>query len=131
MGDVTVKLPPTEAQRARLFGAYPPMVYILRTVHVALGSFFAACLIYLYYVVFTVAQLSATVWGATVALVGETVVFMASGGVCPLSTWQRKYGDEKGFLGLFLPIRVARNIFPVALVIGAVPIALILWRALR
>ena len=122
---------PSDVQRTRLFGAYPPMVYILRTIHVALGSFFAVCLIYLYYVVFTVTQISSTVWGATVALVGETVVFVASGGVCPLSTWQRKYGDEKGFLGLFLPINLARALFPFVLVIGAVPIALIIWRAFR
>ena len=124
-------LPPDDARRARLFGAYPLMVYVLRTIHLALGSFFAVCLIYLYYVVFTVAQISSTVWGAAVALVGETVVFMASGGVCPLSSWQRKYGDEKGLLGIFLPIHVARAVLPVILVIGAVPIALILWRTFR
>jgi uncharacterized membrane protein len=118
-------------RRVRLFRAYPPIVYILRTVHLALGSFFAVCLIYLYYVVFTVTQITATAWGATVALVGETVVFVASGGVCPLSSWQRKYGDEKGLLGLFLPISVARSVFPVVLVVGAVPIALIIWRAFR
>lgn len=117
--------------RARLFGAYPPMVYLLRTVHVALGSFFAVCLVYLYYVVFTVTQITATVWAATVALVGEMLLFLASGGVCPLSNWQRKYGDEKGLLGLFLPIRVARALFPVMLVIGAVPIALVVLRAFR
>lgn len=107
------------------------MVYLLRTIHLALGSFFAVCLIYLYYVVFTVTQITTTVWGAAVALVGETVVFLASGGVCPLSTWQRRYGDEKGLLGLFLPIRVARAVFPVILVVGAVPIAVILVRAFR
>ena len=123
--------PPTDAQRARLFGSYPPIVYILRAIHVALGSFFAVCLIYLYYVVFTVTQVTATVWGATVALVGETVVFVASGGVCPLSSWQRKYGDEKGLLGLFLPFHIARAVFPVVLVVGAVPIAWILLRAFR
>jgi len=124
-------LPPDNARRSRLFGAYPPMVYLLRTFHVALGSFFAVCVIYLYYVVFTVTQISSTVWGATVALVGETVVFVVSGGVCPVSSWQRKYGDQKGLLGLFLPIHLARAVFPVVLVIGAVPIALILWRAFR
>lgn len=107
------------------------MVYVLRTIHVALGSFFAVCLIYLYYVVFTVTQISSTVWGAAVALVGETVVFLASGGVCPLSSWQRRYGDEKGLLGLFLPIHLARAVFPAVLVVGAVPIALIVWRAFR
>lgn len=122
---------PSARQRARLFGAYPPVVYLLRTIHLALGSFFAVCLIYLYYVVFTVTQITTTVWGAAVALVGETVVFLASGGVCPLSTWQRRYGDEKGLLGLFLPIRVARAVFPAILVVGAVPIAVILVRAFR
>lgn len=107
------------------------MVYVLRTIHLALGSFFAACLIYLYYVVFSVTQISSTVWGATVALVGEGVVFVAAGGVCPLSSWQRKYGDEKGLLGLFLPINIARSVFPVILVVGAIPVALIIWRAFR
>ncbi len=114
-----------------MFGLYPPMVYVLRAIHVALGSFFTVCLVYLYYVAFTVAQITSTVWGATGALVGETVVFLASGGVCPVSSWQRKYGDEKGLLGLFLPGRVARAVFPFVLALGAVPIVLILWRAFR
>src|SRR3990172_10799944 len=128
---MTAHLPPDDAGGSRLFGPPPPMVYLLRTIHVALGSFFAVCVIYLYYVVFTVTQISSTVWGATVALVGETVVFAVSGGVCPVSSWQRKYGDQKGLLGLFLPIHLARAVFPAVLVIGAVPIALILWRAFR
>jgi len=128
---VNTHLPPQVVQRARLFRAYPPMVYVLRTIHVALGSFFAVCLVYLYYVVFTVAQISTTVWGAAVALVGEAVVFLAAGGACPLSSWQRKYGDEKGLLAIFLPMHVARAVLPVILVFGAVPIALILWRTFR
>jgi len=89
------------------------------------------CLVYLYYVVFTVAQISTTVWGAAVALVGEAVVFLAAGGACQLSSWQRKYGDEKGLLAIFLPMHVARAVLPVILVFGAVPIALILWRTFR
>ncbi len=114
-----------------MFGSYPPIVYVLRAIHVALGSFFTVCLVYLYYVAFSVAQITSTAWGAAGALVGETVVFLAAGGVCPVSSWQRRYGDEKGLLGLFLPVRLARSVFPIVLAIGAVPIALILWRAFR
>lgn len=107
------------------------MIYFLRTIHVALGSFFTVCLVYLGYVGFTMTEITSFVWGAMATLIGETVVFVASGWKCPLSALQRRYGDEKGFLGLFLPVEVARAVFPVVLVIGAIPVALILWRVVR
>lgn len=106
-------------------------MYILRVIHVLIAFFLSACLLYLYYVILTAAEITSYVWGAMAALLLEAIVFLALRRDCPFSMWQRKYGDEKGFFELFLPRQAARAAFPVLFIISAVPISLILWRAFR
>jgi hypothetical protein len=89
------------------------------------------CLIHLYYVMLSASEITPYVWGAMAALVAEGMVFLGLRRDCPLSIWQRKYGDEKGFFELFLPRPAARAAFPVLLIVSAVPFLAILWRALR
>lgn len=74
-------------------------------IHVLIALFLSACLVYLYCVILTGATLTRFVWGAMAALVAEGMVFLALGMECPLSMWQRRYGDDKGFFDLFLPGR--------------------------
>ncbi len=118
------------AKRAAEYG-HAWMVRFLRTVHAIVGLFLSTCLGYLYYVVLTGTELTRYVWGAITALVTELIVFLAFGKDCPLSIWQRKYGDEKGLIQLLLPAKLARKAFPVMLGTGAVAVLLIVGRALR
>lgn len=106
-------------------------MYILRAVHVLIAVFLSACLLYLYSIVLTGAGVTARVWVAMAAILTEGMVFVGLRRDCPLSMWQRKYGDEKGFFELFLPPQAARAVLPVLLVISAVPILLIIGKALR
>lgn len=106
-------------------------MYILRAVHVLIAVFLSACLLYLYYVLVTGAEITTYVWGAVAAILAEGVLFVGLRRDCPLSMVQRKYGDEKGFFELFLPRQAARVAFPVLLVISAVPFLLIIGKVLR
>lgn len=110
---------------------YSPIVYILRAIHVLVALFLSACLGYLYYIVATGAEVTRYVWGAILAILAEGTVFFGLGRDCPLSMWQRRFGDDKGFFDLFLPPRAARAVWPVLLVTSAVPILLIIGKALR
>ncbi len=106
-----------------------PVVYVLRTVHVLIALFLAACLIYLYYVILTRAGLTAYVWIALAAILVEGIVFVGLGQDCPFSIWQRRYGDPKGFFELFLPRQAALVMFPILLGITAPAVLMILLRA--
>lgn len=45
-------------------------------------------------------------------LVGEAVVYLENGRVCPFTNMAKEYGDEKGYVGdLFMPKSVADNTF--------------------
>lgn len=110
---------------------YPPIVYVLRAIHVLVALFLSVCLFYVYYVAVTGAEITAYVWGAVAAILAEGIMFIGLRRDCPLSMWQRKYGDDKGFFELFLPPQAARAVFPVLLVISAIPIVLIVGQALR
>lgn len=106
-------------------------MYILRAIHVLVALFLSACLLYLYYIVMTGAEITAYAWGAVAAILAEGIVFFGLRKDCPLSIWQRRHGDEKGFFELFLPPRAARAVWPVLLVTSAVPILLLIGKAMR
>lgn len=109
----------------------PPIVYALRVIHVLVALILSTCLFYLYYVVATGAEITRYAWGSIAAILTEGAVFFGHGRECPLSRWQRKFGDDKGFFELFMSPRSARAVLPVLLVTSAIPILLIVGRVLR
>lgn len=114
-----------------MLASYPPIVYVLRGIHVLVAFFLSGCLLYLYYAVVTGAAITTYAWGAVAAILAEGIVFFGLRRDCPLSMVQRRYGDEKGFFELFLPPQAARVVWMVLVVISAVPILSIIGQALR
>ncbi len=86
------------------------MLIVWRFIHILIGSFFIACLIYIYYAAFA-GPLDWKVYFCLTAIIIEGIVLMVFKG-CPLTIIQNKIGDNKGFFDLFLPQKVLPFIVP-------------------
>jgi hypothetical protein len=114
--------PPVEGDLARLTA--------IRTVHSAIFLVELASILWLV-VTGLAGRRDRSVAVAAVLVAGETAVFLANDGVCPLTPLAESYGAEDGRVSdIFLPDRLARTI-PVwssALVALAVLLHLRAWR---
>lgn len=86
---------------------------LLRVLHGLVLVYFIICIGLIYWAAW---QATFSVWvmiaAISVCLEG-LAVFVFNNGDCPLMHVQRRLGDNKAFLALFLPERVARWILPV------------------
>ncbi len=100
------------------------MILLIRLIHIIIGLFFFFCLGYLYYSAFSE---SITIWAlfALVAILLEGLLLWLNKGDCPLTIFQEKLGDGKGFFGLFLPERSLPFVIPVFIVLTAIAVILI------
>ncbi len=78
------------------------MLYVVRSVHIAIGLFFIGSIAYIYYTAFARID-NPLLTILTIALLIEGSILYLNRGVCPLTPLHNRYGDDKGFFGLFLP----------------------------
>jgi hypothetical protein len=92
--------------------ANPVMITLLRVIHSLIALVMIASIAALYYSAATQTY-GIWLWLAVGALVMEATVVAANKGDCPFSLLSKKYGDTKGFFELFLPKRIAKEMFKV------------------
>ncbi|MHC4601307.1 MAG: hypothetical protein ACYS47_20115 [Planctomycetota bacterium] len=76
--------------------------FFFRALHVVLGLYLLFILGYVYICGLS-GRRDGLLWIAVASLAFEGLVLLFWGGRCPVSLVQEKYGDDKGFFGLFLP----------------------------
>jgi hypothetical protein len=103
------------------------IVPVLRIAHGVVAALFVGCMVVVY----------ASAWhgrtdlatrAAVLALSGEGVLVLASGGDCPLTPLFRRLGDETPLFELILPARAARHAVPVLGAVTGVGFALLALR---
>jgi len=76
-------------------------------------------------------RISAWTWVAAGFLLVESIVLAACGWTCPLTILAERQGAVRGSVtDLFLPTRLADQIFPVCGTLYVVGLVLVLWRLL-
>jgi len=101
------------------------MLIFIRALHIFIGIFFLVCLGYLYYSAFFDNINSLTIFSFC-AIVIEGLLLFFNKGQCPLTEYQKKLGDDKGFFDLFLPAKALPFVVPVFMVLTAIALMLIL-----
>ncbi|UCG82676.1 MAG: hypothetical protein JSW38_10885 [Dehalococcoidia bacterium] len=95
-------------------GAYikinPFMIGLIRSIHALIALVMFAAIGVVYYSAVS-QEYDLLLYLALVALFIEGVAITLNKGDCPLSYLQRKYGDDKTFFELFLPKRIAKQMF--------------------
>lgn len=103
------------------------MILLARIVHVLIGTFFISCLIYLYVSVFS-SELTFWTYFSLAAIVLEGLVLLINKGECPLTLYQNKIGDSKGFFDLFLPNKALPYVIPLFSVLTTLGTILIYFK---
>ncbi|MBM4159655.1 MAG: hypothetical protein FJ217_01005 [Ignavibacteria bacterium] len=96
------------------------MLVLVRIVHSIFGLISLASIAVIYYCGI-VGEPHPLLLPACIAILLEGLAMVVSGFRCPLEPFHRKYGDDKGFFGLFLPKALVPYAVPflsVATVIG-------------
>lgn len=96
------------------------MLVLIRIVHSIFGIISLASIAVIYYSGI-VGESTPLLLPACVAILAEGLAMVISGFRCPLEPLHRKYGDDKGFFGLFLPkalVPFAVPFLSVATVVG-------------
>ena len=101
------------------------MLLVIRIVHAGFALLFIACIIFIYYCAIT-RLASPWLYPATIILLIEGIAVGLNKGDCPLGPIHLRYGDDKGFFGLFLPARILPYVIPGLAVIAAVGFLLLL-----
>lgn len=84
------------------------MLFIVRLVHSAIALFFIGSVLFIYYD--TLARIDSPLLVPLVfLLLIEGGVLVLNKGKCPLTPLHNRYGDDKGFFGLFLPPHLAKK----------------------
>jgi len=105
------------------------MLIFIRILHIFIGLFFLVCLGYLYYSAFSDNTNWLTFFSFW-AIVFEGLLLFFNKGQCPLTEYQKKLGDDKGFFALFLPAKALPFVVPVFIVLTAISLILILINSL-
>jgi hypothetical protein len=95
------------------------MIALLRVVHSFVALLMIASVVAVYY---SAATRTYSIWLylAVAALLIEGIVLVLNKGDCPFSYLSRRYGDTKAFFELFLPKKVAKQMFKVSAAIVAI-----------
>jgi len=88
------------------------LILLARIIHIAIGLFFIACLVYLFVSAFLV-ELTFWTYFCFISIVLEGLILWANKGECPLTLFQNRLGDTKGFFDLFLPNKALPYVIPV------------------
>jgi len=85
---------------------------LVRILHSFFSITFLGCIVFLYYCILT-GKPSPWLLPVTAVLLIEGTVLLLNNGKCPLGPLHHKYGDDKGFFGMFLPVKVLPYVLPV------------------
>jgi hypothetical protein len=88
----------------------PPMIYIVRFIHSILAIYLTVCTVVILYAAFTV-RLTNLFYLATVSLLIDGIIIYLNHGDCPMEYFHYKFGDDKTFFELFLPKKIAKQMF--------------------
>ncbi len=88
------------------------MLLIVRIIHSFFAITFLGGIVFLYYCILT-GKPSRWLLPVTVVLLVEGVILFLNNGKCPLEPLHLKYGDDKGFFGMFLPEKALPYVLPV------------------
>ena len=88
------------------------MIVFARVIHVFIGLFFISCLVYLFVSAFS-PNITFWTYFSFIAIILEAIVLLLYKGECPLTLFQNKLGDEKGFFDLFLPNKALPYVIPI------------------
>jgi len=100
------------------------MILFIRIIHIIIGLFFIFCLGYLYYSAFSV-TINFYTYFALAAILLEGILLGFNTCECPLTGYQKKLGDEKGFFGLFLPEYSLPFVIPAFIILTIIAVILI------
>lgn len=103
------------------------MVAFLRIVHGLIATALIASVGAIYYAAATRTH-GVWLYISLGALLVEGIVIVLNGGNCPFGHISRRFGDSKPFFELFLPPRIARQMFKVNFVIVAIGCVFLLAR---
>ena len=99
------------------------MLAFIKLVHTVVWMVMAGCVFYAIYAGF-VGRFDSWFWIAVGLVVGETIVLIAWGWKCPLTSFAERYTDDRAdTFDIYLPAWLARNnvkIFSVIIVAGFV-----------
>ena len=101
------------------------MIIFIRSLHTLLAAFLITCIIYLYYCRIA-GHIGFKAYVAAAVLLGEGLVVFVNNRKCPLSSLQRKCGDEKGFFDLFLPAAIIPYVYTSHAIVASVGIMLLI-----
>lgn len=99
--------------------ANPFMITSLRVIHGFIALIMIASIAAIYYGAATQTY-GIWLWLAAGALLTEGIVITLNKGDCPFTQLSRRYGDGKAFFELFLPKRIAKQMFKVNAAVIAV-----------
>jgi len=106
-------------------------ITLIKSLHTVIFILMGGLLTILLYEVI-VDQITYLTWIAVTVLLSESVVLMANGWVCPLTTYAENVGATDGQVAdIFLPKWCAEHIFPVCGSLFAIALLLLVMRLLR
>ncbi len=102
------------------------MVILIRTLHGVITFVFLSCIFYIYYSGIT-NKVGFLTYIAIGLIILEGAVVSLNGGNCPLGAVHHKYGDDKAFFELFLPIKVAKKAVPFLGIVAAIGVLFVIF----
>jgi len=103
------------------------LILLARIIHVIIGVFFISCLVYLFISAFS-EDLTFWTYFCFISIVLEGLLLFANKGHCPITLFQNKLGDTKGFFDLFLPDKVLPYVIPVFSILTTLASILIFFK---
>lgn len=101
------------------------MLLIVRIIHSFFALTFLGSIAFLYYCIITGTP-SPWLLPITAILLIEGVILLLNNGKCPLDPLHHKYGDDKGFFGMFLPPKTLPYVLPVLFIVTILGFVLLL-----
>lgn len=115
------------AQGSAAGNAHQSMILLLRIIHGLIAVALIASVGAIYYAAVTKTH-GTWLYVALGALLAEGIVIVLNKGNCPFGYVSRRFGDSKPFFELFLPPRIAKQMFKVNFVIVLIGCVLLLIR---
>jgi len=103
------------------------MLTLIRIVHSILSIYFLGSIVYIYYCAITRTNNNVLLFIIGSLLV-EGLVIALNKWECPLTPLHNRYGDNKGFFGLFMPQWTLPYVFPVLFALSILGFGLVYFR---
>lgn len=101
------------------------LIFFTRAIHGLFAAFFVICLIYIFYCGIS-DRVGWLAWAAVCVMIIEGLAIWLNNGLCPLTSLQRRFGDDKGFFDLFLPDKMLKFVVPFFIAATIAGVALLL-----